>query len=121
MITVRILVSSNPDNKASSTATIDVRKRGSVQRHNVTSSMDLRLEMGDAIKCIYGMAVALINPGSPAGAYFLTPNPPPNGDGKYVTVLTINAETTRDRHRGGTIVISEDIGNVMRATSDTTR
>lgn len=120
MVKVRILVSSKPDNKATSTATIDVKKSGKVQRYNVTSPMDLQLEMGDQIKCIFGTAVALINPGSPAGAYFLTPNPPPNSDGKSLTVLTIDAKTTREIHRGS-ISVAPDIGNVIRATSDTTR
>ena len=118
MIKVFIMVSKQivQGTDAQGIATLDVRTGNRTQRMVVTGTQTFHMNIGDSIKCISGTAVAYINPGTAAGAYILTPKPPLNTNGKYVTLLNITLETTRDIHRGS-IHSVEDIGNINRGTA----
>jgi hypothetical protein len=56
--------------------TIDVMQNGRSERLTVSMVKDLTLKMGVLIRCVSGSAVAMINPGTQAGAFILTTNPP---------------------------------------------
>ena len=120
MITVRILVIGTSELKGSKAATIDIKQGSRTNRMVVTSTVDLHLAIGDSIACVFGSAVAMINPGSLSGAYILTTTPPPENNGKYLTVLKIDAETVRHIHRGS-IIVSDDISTILTATTAVTR
>ena len=89
-----------------------------------STAQDVALNMGDKIMCVDGMACVLIKPGSPSGAYIVSPQMPlfpgAGGVGKHVTVLEINEETVKARPRGK-IWVGQDIGNTSRGTGGTTR
>lgn len=122
MIKVLIMVSKEiaKGTDAPGVAILDVRTGKRTQRLVVTGRQEIHMNIGDSIKCISGTAVAYINPGSPAGAYILTPKPPLNNNGKYKTLLNITLETTRDIHRGS-IHSVEDIGNIQLGGTATSR
>lgn len=100
---------------------LQIISHGQTRTANINSNRDLMLNMGDTIRCLSGEAVALVNPGTMAGAYILKTKAPIPTDGKTVSILTLDAYTTRPRHRSGTISVAPDIGNIMRATGHTTR
>lgn len=103
---------------------LGLHKRGieGTKRLIISRTQDLDLSIGDTIKCLSGMALVMINPGTPAGAFILCPQIPFGSDfnSKYRTELQINTETTRIVHRGE-IEVSKDIGNIIRSTGATTR
>ena len=103
---------------------IGLHKRGieGTKRLVISRTQDLVLNIGDTIKCLSGMALVTINPGTPAGVFILCPQIPFGEDfhSKYRTEIQINTETTKIVHRGE-IKVSKDIGNIMRSTGATTR
>src|SRR5690606_7241859 len=112
MVKVRLMVSKS---MGAGCATVDVRTNNRTQRMMITATQELDLNIGDPIKCHSGMAAAYINPGSPAGAYILTPNPPLQNNGKYLKELVITDKITLAIPRGS-IEVEEDIGNINRST-----
>jgi hypothetical protein len=122
MTLVRILVpkQGTPGIDTAGVVTLDVTTGSRTKRLNLVTAHDLHLNMGDTIKCISGGAVAMIDPGTSAGAYILTARLPLQNTGKYVTLLRINAETTRRISRGN-IHVAEDIGNINHAVTATSR
>lgn len=96
------------------------RNGGAPQRLVVARTQNISLEMGDRIKCVSGLAIVMINPGTGAGVFILCPQLPPNADWKYRTELEINEETTRVISRGQ-IKFTNDIGTILRATSAVSR
>lgn len=86
----------------------------------VAQPHDLKLQTGDRIKCASGAAVVLINPGTQAGAFVLFKTLPSKSDWKFRTELEISDETISHIQRGS-IQATKDIGNIIRATSATTR
>jgi hypothetical protein len=117
MINIRLLVSGD---LGSGSATLEVNQNKQKRRLLITATHDLHLNLGDSVKCLVGTAVAMINPGTQARTYILTTTPPLLNDGKHVTMLVLNAETTRLIQRGS-ISVTEDIGTVLRATSAVSR
>ncbi len=122
MTTVRILVpkQGTPGIDTTGVVTLDVTTGRRTQRINLLSAHDFHLSMGDSIKCISGTAVAMIDPGTSAGAFILTTRPPLQNDGKYVTLLQINVHTTRRISRGS-VQVMDDMGNINHAVTSTTR
>lgn len=112
---VRIL-SIGPGGQTGGNVTLDIITNGHSRREVIINRKDLMLNMGDTIVCIAGEAYAMINPGSPAGGYILKPQLPFPPDGKTVTVLTLDINTTAPTHRGS-ITHAPDIGNLHRGTA----
>jgi hypothetical protein len=123
-IICRIMASNPTDAKTPGRGLVtilDLTTNGEETRRIVVSrTQDIPMNLGDSIKCVSGMAVVLINPGTGAGAYFLCTHPPTPNNGKYLTELEINEETTRIISRGK-IVMTNDVGSIMRATGATIR
>jgi hypothetical protein len=119
MAIVRILPQAE-GNSTSKIITIDVVRSGKTERLIVTAQRDLIVDFGDSIRCVAGTGVALMNPGTRAGAFILTTKIPFGGDYKYRTNLEISAKTLRVIERGE-IVTDGDIGTVMTATAAATR
>ncbi|MBX7061739.1 MAG: hypothetical protein K1X52_08775 [Pyrinomonadaceae bacterium] len=102
-------------------AVLDLTRKGAkTKRLTVASGQNLVLDFGDRLKAVQGTAVVMMNPGTRACAFILTPQLPPNADWKCRTELEIDEESTRMILRGE-IYVRQDIGNTTRATSDTTR
>lgn len=119
MATVRILPQVE-GNSPAKTITIDVIRRGKTERLIITSPRDLIVDFGDSIRCIAGTGVALMNPGTPAGAFILTTKVPYGQEYKCRTNLEISGKTLCIIERGE-IVTDSDIGTVMTATAAATR
>ncbi len=100
--------------------TIDVVRRGKTERLVITAQRDLIVDFGDSIRCISGTAVAMMNPGTRAGAFILTTKVPRGQEYKYRTDLEISGKTLCVIERGE-IVTGQDIGTVMTATAAATR
>lgn len=97
-----------------------IRPRGTSEKLVITSQRDLIVNMGDTIRCLAGGGVAMMNPGTGAGAYILGTKVPNAADPKYVTSLVINEKMFRNIPRGE-ISSLPDIGTQMTATGATTR
>jgi hypothetical protein len=76
--------------------------------------------MGDSIACVSGEAFAMINPGSQSGGYMLKPKAPVPADGKTVSTLHLNPQTTMPIQRGH-ISAGADIGTIMTSGGSFTR
>lgn len=119
MAIVRILPTEQ-GNLNSKMVTVDVMRKGKSERMVITAQRDLNMNMGESIRCISGKAVAMINPGTQAGAYVLTSQLHYGADSKHVTTLTISPDTLKIVPRGE-IKAAEDIGTVMTATAAVSR
>ena len=93
---------------------------GSPKRMVIPRSQILKLNYGDTIKCVAGAAAVFINPGTGAGMFILCSQIPFRAGSKYRTELEITDELTKTICRGH-IWVNEDIGNIHRSTSATTR
>ncbi len=122
MVICRILANNASDAGKSAGAVVIVkliRVNGTAQKIPIARSQDFLMNFGDRIKAVSGKAVVMINPGTQAGAFFISPQAPKN-DWKHRAELEINEETTRIRHRGAVSKV-EDIGNLTRGTGAATR
>jgi hypothetical protein len=119
MAIVRILPQAE-GNSTSKMVTVDVVRSAKTERMIITSPRDLTVNLGDAIRCLSGFALAMMNPGTQAGVYLLTPRVPYGTDAKYVTNLVISPQTLRIVERGH-ITSAQDIGTVMTSTGAVTR
>jgi len=118
-IFARILV--KDEGQGGKRAILDLTRKGAkTKRLTIISGQNLVLDFGDRLKAVHGTAVVMMNPGTRAGTFILTPHVPLNADWKCRTELEIDEESTRLILRGE-IYVRQDIVTTARATSNTTR
>lgn len=96
-----------------------IKKDGAARQIPIARAQDFSVNFGDRLKSLAGTAIVMINPGTKAGTFILSPNAPKN-DWKHRVELEINEETTKIIARGH-ISVADEIGSITRATGATTR
>jgi len=99
---------------------LELHTNGATRRTVIAGTQNLSMNIGDSIKCVSGMAIVMINPGTGAGAYILCTKLPTPNNGKYLTELEITDELTKVINRGKISVV-EDIGTILTATGKSIR
>lgn len=92
---------------------------GAARRLTIARPQDLKLEYGVKIKAIVGKAVAMINPGTQAGAFILDAQAPPADFPKTRVELEITDELTKYINRGKITFDENEIGGLRGGTLTT--
>lgn len=109
--------SSKTASGAGKVAVLELRPvNGAPRRLNIARPQDLKLEYGVKIKAVVGRAMAMINPGTMAGAFILDPQAPPADFPKVRVELEITDELTKYINRGKITFDENDVGAVKGGT-----